>query len=144
MQSLLGKVVSMKAATISGFKGDGLVIVDNGDLLKLKTDIGDIILCRNEVSIKKLQHPMIFTREDLPYGKYICKNGREVIFNRGYSPIWEINNGVVSKANPDEWVEFIGQEWFYDDTTSPWLDKKTKRKCENILLDLIGRYRGDA
>jgi hypothetical protein len=28
-------------------------------------------------------------RNDLPYGKWTCPDGREVLFNRFYEPIWQ-------------------------------------------------------
>jgi hypothetical protein len=53
-----------------------------------------------------------------PYGVWICKNSRQVLFNRFYIPILERYAGERSKpANPNEWVEWISQRWFYSDST---------------------------
>lgn len=55
---------------------------------------------------------------DLPYGLWICEDGREVLFNRFYEPIWQRYGGTVSRADPNEWVPYATQQWFYDDGTS--------------------------
>jgi hypothetical protein len=57
-------------------------------------------------------------RPDLPYGKWTCADGREVLFNRMYKPIWQRFNGVTTPANPAEWVKFTQQDWFYNDSTA--------------------------
>ncbi len=77
----------------------------------------------------------------LPYGKWTCADGREVLFNRGYKPIWQRLGGCVSAADRNEWVKWEKQEWFYTDFNSPvkchGASKKkrdeTIRRCEAIL-----------
>lgn len=55
----------------------------------------------------------------LPYGKWKCEDGREVLFNRRYRPIWQkTSDSVVSVADPDEWVSFMATEHFYNDGTN--------------------------
>ena len=57
------------------------------------------------------------TRNDLPYGKWICSDGREVLFNRFYEPIWQRRpQEKPAPADPHERVPWSAQEWFYDDT----------------------------
>jgi hypothetical protein len=49
-----------------------------------------------------------------PYGKWTCADGREVLFNRSYDPIWQRYPDVaVEPADPDEWVPFVKQRWFW-------------------------------
>jgi hypothetical protein len=37
----------------------------------------------------------------LPYGIWICADGREVLFNRAYSPIWQRSPGQLAEpADP--------------------------------------------
>jgi hypothetical protein len=70
----------------------------------------------------------------LPYGKWTCADGREVLFNRWYGPIWERSAaGVVRRANPGEWVQFERVEWFYTDGNSPRRSPKTVRRCVAVL-----------
>ena len=66
-----------------------------------------------------------FIRWQLPYGCYHCVGGREVLYDRNYSPLCERSPGVLpGMADPDEWIaDIIRHEWFYDDTT-PELKKR--------------------
>lgn len=90
----------------------------------------------------------------LPYGLWLCRDGRVVLFNRRYQPIWQRDpQGRVSRADPDEWVKHIcGQNWFYGQVgvPSPWRSRKTQKVCERVLMDFgvghlaaIGPSRGD-
>ena len=55
-----------------------------------------------------------------PYGLWTCPDGREVLFNRQYKPIWQRMPGKsAAAADPGEWVRFAKQAWFHDDHTSP-------------------------
>lgn len=66
-----------------------------------------------------ISSPAEFKRwNDLPYGIWTCEDGREVLFNRFYEPIWQRPpDGMPQPADPKEWVSFVKQEWFYSDTT---------------------------
>ena len=56
---------------------------------------------------------------DLPYGVWSTLNGREILFNRKYVPLWQRMGGETPRrADPTEWVAFAQQEWFYDDKTA--------------------------
>lgn len=53
---------------------------------------------------------------DLPYGIWTCADGRQVLFNRRYQPMWQRMPGEqASEANPDERIPFERQEWLYSD-----------------------------
>ena len=71
-------------------------------------------------------------RTRLPYGVWTCADGREVIFNRFYTPIWQRLDGVVLAADPAEWVTWTTQRWFYvdGDTRQP---ADLCRRIEGIL-----------
>lgn len=79
-------------------------------------------------------------RKCLPYGKWVCDDGREVLFNRDYQPIYERRPGRASReADSREWVEDIKQtEFFYSDSNPPWLDQATLRKCSELLETFNG------
>lgn len=51
----------------------------------------------------------------MPYGAWRCADGREVLFNRGYYPIFERRpGGEAMRADPDEWIEnIVLAVWFY-------------------------------
>jgi hypothetical protein len=88
-------------------------------------------------------------RDRLPYGKWTCADGREVLFNRAYKPIWQRwPDGLVTRANHDERVPWIRQEFYFKDADAPffsqWLPSKrkltaerkaTKARCESVLVD---------
>jgi hypothetical protein len=52
----------------------------------------------------------------LPYGKWTCADGREVLFNRDYQAIWQRYPGrQACEADPFEWVEWLSAENYFDD-----------------------------
>jgi hypothetical protein len=52
-----------------------------------------------------------------PYGIYYSADGRQVMFNRSYTPIWQkMPDGSVTRASPTERVKFVDQTWLHDDS----------------------------
>lgn len=73
-------------------------------------------------------------RIELPYGLWTCADGREVLFNRWYSPIWQrMPGGPAEPADPGERIPYASQSWFYTDADPPWQKKATLAKCEEVL-----------
>jgi hypothetical protein len=55
-----------------------------------------------------------------PYGSWTCADGREVAFNRDYTPILtRFPGGACAPADPTEWVPWVKQLWLYRDGTAP-------------------------
>jgi hypothetical protein len=55
---------------------------------------------------------------DEPYGVWGCADGRQVMFDRRYHPMWQRSAaGVVTPADPTEWVRFTTQRWLYGPET---------------------------
>lgn len=136
----IGSVVDMLVPTMSGYKGKAVIREIRGECfdnasLKIETHAGMAEVCIHEVKLCKDQSAPIFMSKHLPYGIWECKGKREVLFNRGYTPIWNrFNDGEALRCNPKEWVnDIINQSWFYDDTNSPWYNQKTYARCLNIL-----------
>ena len=72
-------------------------------------------------------------RNDLPYGCWTCHDGREVLFNRFYEPIWQRYPGRDPEpADPTEWAQWKDQRWFYDDKVR---DKQKTARGEAILAE---------
>ena len=101
-------------------------------------DGGSFHVARNEVRVLRKQlslndfRPM---RLSLPYGKWICKDGQEVLFNRDYTPIWtrKANEGAET-VNPATWVTHQETIFYYDDATAPYYgNAKTHEVCLSIL-----------
>jgi hypothetical protein len=71
---------------------------------------------------------------DLPYGIWTCADGRQVLFNRRYQPMWQRMPGEqASEANPDERIPFERQEWLYSDADPPWKSEDSLARCKAIL-----------
>jgi hypothetical protein len=72
-------------------------------------------------------------RDCLPYGKWTCADGREVLFNRFYEPIYQrYPQGSAEAADRNEWVPWKRQEWFYDDGDS---ERRAIKYAEAILAE---------
>jgi hypothetical protein len=70
------------------------------------------IICMADVK------PSLPTTIRVPYGRWTCADGREVLFDRHYHPISQKLNGVISRADPSEVVTgIVRREFFYDDDT---------------------------
>jgi hypothetical protein len=68
-------------------------------------------------------------RNNLPYGRWTCADGRVVLFNRFYEPIYQRSPGApLRDTDPAEWVHYTQQEWFYDDA-DPEPAKRRKAKA---------------
>jgi hypothetical protein len=70
----------------------------------------------------------------LPYGQWTCADGRQVLFNRRYKPIWQRYPGRPAiAADAKEWVPWIRQEWFYNDGSLPWRYAVGLKSCAEVL-----------
>ncbi|MCR8556976.1 DUF5623 domain-containing protein [Mucilaginibacter sp. BJC16-A38] len=105
------------------------------------TDGGHFLAGRDEVSVLRKQlliadfKPM---RLCLPYGKWTCANGREVLFNRDYCPIWQRSpDGTVTAIQPDVYVRYETTEHYYNDRSAPYYihNEATFETCTGILKD---------
>lgn len=76
-------------------------------------------------------------RANLPYGLWRLENGREILFNRAYQPIWERAPEAPPKpADRNEWVQGASCAqviFFYDDACVPYRDSNTRKSCEEVL-----------
>jgi hypothetical protein len=112
--------------------GNELAIVMSHDrAMVLYTHTGSACVARHEVSVCRDQSgaasfkPM---RLFLPYGKWVCPDGSEVLYNRDYCPLWAKKpDGTVEALDPDTWVTIETQaESYFNDGNSPWWgDKRT-------------------
>jgi hypothetical protein len=73
---------------------------------------------------------------DVPYGKWTCIDGREVLFNRFYEPLFQRYPGMlILNIDPCEWVQgIVNQEWFYDDSTSEPMKRAAGKEVLNAWL----------
>lgn len=102
-------------------------------------DSGSFTVGREEISVYRDQSKFgNFSpkRLSLPYGKWTCNDGIDVLFNRDYCPIWVRNSiGVVVPIDLDTQINYIGTaEFYFDDASAPYHgDKVTLSKCTQIL-----------
>jgi hypothetical protein len=74
--------------------------------------------------------------EVLPYGRWIARDGRVIIFNRGYQPIWErLPNGEIQRANGGEWIDWVDQGWF--GLGSMRYEKSAREAYRKVLRDFF-------
>jgi len=78
----------------------------------------------------------------LPYGIWVTRSGREVLFNRCYQPIWQRVGRVVSPADPKEWVEdIVSRKWFWQDPSFPYYGKtKADKQGLAIALEVLSDW----
>jgi len=67
---------------------------------------------------------------------WTCRDGREVLFDRQYKPLWQRRAGQsAERADPLERVPFTEQTWFYTDGNSPRFNPATERRCKQVLVE---------
>ena len=108
----------------------------------LKGDKQDFIHKPKKSDMRRLQYRMW-----LPYGKWTCSDGREILFNRYYEPVWERVSNCVNqmavRANPHERVEnIVKTTYVYDDSNVPSENKKSLSNCFNVIDDFNGAVYG--
>jgi hypothetical protein len=74
--------------------------------------------------------------EALPYGRWIARDGRVIIFNRGYQAIWQrLPNGEIQRANGGEWIDWVDQGWF--GLGSMRYEKSAREAYRKVLRDFF-------
>jgi len=94
----------------------------------------EVRVLRKQLSLEDFK-PMRLT---LPYGKWLCEDGREVLFNRDYTPIWDRSlDNVVGNISPDTYVHHKDTVFYFDDATAPYYyeNAHTLEKCLNVLKE---------
>jgi hypothetical protein len=69
-----------------------------------------------------------------PYGLWTCRDGREVLFDRNYKPIWQLHDGIVEVADRREWVEHVHEEIFFDDQLPPHRQYAGMKRLRAIVV----------
>ena len=136
-----GAIVRVKGNPFRLIDSHAVVVRDDMGLVLVQT-IGTTpdkpaLVSRHELVVTRhcAGRSLVPLRLRLPYGQWTCDDGRAVLFNRNYTPIWQRRPGEqVQPADPKEWVKrIVRQEWFFDDCNPPWRNRKTLQRCESIL-----------
>ena len=117
---------------------DAVVVSEDLDnkVVNFYSDSGPGACMRNELSVYRKQphtswKPM---RLFLPYGKWKCSDGTEVLFNRNYKPMWARNkNREMVDIQPNAWVNYENQSWYFGDHNAPWDNRDSFNKCVSEL-----------
>ena len=105
------------------------------------SDAGYFVAGRHEViAVKDIVDPGEFKPKRLyvPYGKWFCEDGREVLFNRDYTPIWSRSkDGLIERIDPATKTNYSDREFYFDDRNAPYYygNSKTLQSCEAILKE---------
>jgi hypothetical protein len=102
---------------------------------KYREDTFEVAEARRRNSPKQVR--IRHMRETLPYC-LIKWEGREILYNRFYQPLWERDaNGVVTRSTEQyrwKWVD----ERFYNESsseTTPWENANALKRCEDVLRE---------
>jgi hypothetical protein len=125
------------ARVLQVVRGSDVRMVANSTALAEATD-----LLRDNVGGKKIAPGELAAarrramRLLFPYGIWECGDGRQVLFNRAYMPIWQrARAGAAAEpANPDEWVKAIALSGlFYRGGAEHWRQRANITRAESIL-----------
>jgi hypothetical protein len=74
--------------------------------------------------------------DHMPYGLWRTSGGREILFDRGYQPLWQRTaNGRVSAADRNEYVnDKAHSEIFYRDVDHCYLDYAGMKRLRGVLV----------
>ena len=119
----------------------GAVTQATGTELIVATEGPQAVRClRSDVAIKRLREgrhrELRWTLGNLlPYGRWTCADGRQVLFNREFQCIWQraSEQAPATAINPHEYIPFVAQEFFYDNVNPTWVSHATRQKCLGIL-----------
>jgi hypothetical protein len=75
-------------------------------------------------------------RHTLPYGCWTCADGREVLFNRLATPMFQRYPGQpATLANPHERVPYVREERLFGVKDPPWKSAASFDRCRQVLTD---------
>ncbi|MDB5578124.1 MAG: hypothetical protein JWR80_3300 [Bradyrhizobium sp.] len=85
--------------------------------------------------------PFLPSRLRFAYGAWTEADGTRVLFSRDYAPMWRLRDGHPPRpASPFEWIKFTREEWFWEDATAPWRDRRriAEEEARLVSLDVPG------
>jgi hypothetical protein len=73
----------------------------------------------------------------VPYGRWVCADGREFLFNRQYRPILQrAPSQPVAATWFQGWVEGITREdWFWKDPNNPLVNDEALGSVDAVLVE---------
>ena len=97
---------------------------------------GGAFLCEARRPVPNRARPHGGRAWGLPKGRYICDDGREILYDLDYRPWLQSVNGRITLADSTEWVTHKRQEPFFYVPYSPWpyCSYEEMKKMRAILL----------
>ena len=69
-----------------------------------------------------------------PYGVWVCEDSEEVMFSRGYAPMWRRYPGQpATRDNPSRWVKWRMMYALHDDKPTPEHSKRLRETLQVIV-----------
>ncbi len=114
--------------------GRGIVLGIEGDNIYARTEGGEVLAHADEVKLSRNRKPLL--RDALPYVMFVCADGREVLANRDYMPLWtRAGPGhIARRARPDEWINGIVREFWFWTEKPPHRSRKARAAAEAALF----------
>ncbi len=81
---------------------------------------------REDFSVPREQLPIFIPyRLRFAYGFWTEPDGGKVLYSRDYAPMWRLRDDRPPQMlSPFEWIRHEDQEWFWEDATAPWHDRR--------------------
>ena len=125
-----GTLVKLNTGALGVRRGSPAIVlsIDARGGPRLLTDAAIGEATRREISVPRLPlPPFVPMRLWMPYGVWTEESGSQVLFSRDYCPLWRISPiGEVSSEEPWRWIEFVQEEWFWNEMEAPWLNRKPR------------------
>lgn len=114
----------------------------HGGSIKICTDTSlDALVAKEEVfPLADQSMNFIPLRLFMPYGKYVCQDETEVLYNRDYRPLWKKElDGTVTPINSDAYIDHYKREGFFNEKNTPtWGNADTICKIGLPILQAWG------
>lgn len=101
---------------------------------------GPALVVRYEVSVFRDQSKAADfkpRRHYLPYGKWVCGDGSEVLYNRDYYPLWiRDRQGNVTEIDADTWVNYVEDIYLFEGSNRPWENSEQELRRSEAWREL--------
>jgi hypothetical protein len=106
------------------------------DHAEVMTDHSIVQCVSHEIQMHRTGSFFIPLRFWVPYGAWTEEDGATVLFSREYCPLWRIEaGGAPIRDDPDRWVPFTDQRWFFDEGSFRGQTDKVISRALGILRE---------
>ncbi len=134
-----GTIVKVNTRELGVRRGSPAILLkmDRG-FVRLLTDAGIAWTVRRQITVPRAPLlPFESMRLRLTYGVWTVADGSRVPFSRDYCPLCRVApDGRVSPEDPWRWIEFVNQDFFWDDSLTPWRSRQKLREIEQRMAQM--------